>query len=757
MKIRDCLLYCLMMLVTLAPGAAPAEAQTRAYVTNPTANVVNVIDTATNAVVGTIAVGAGPSRVAISQDGSRAYVTNTASNSVSVIDTATDTVLRDIAVGDTPSTIAVTPGGDRVYVMVAGGVVQVIDTTANAIVASVVTHGIGDMAVTPDGSRVYVASGHVDVIDTATNTLVASFAAEHTAVANVINVAVAVAFSPDGTRAYIPVVIYDFRNSGFSADGGVAVVDTASNSVTGMIRLGSQPGSIALTRDGGRAYVGIQSLWVNTIYVAGFFPGRYVAAIDTSTNAAIAWIDLGADGNVWDLQNTPAELAVTPDRSAVYVAIPRIGSVAALDTASNVVTMKIPVGTFPYGLAIVPDPSAALKPYLIDAVDDSTPAPVPACCDGAVVGNVLANDLLGGARASAGSVALSLVSSTSPGVLLDDASGIVTVAQATEVGIHSLVYKICEKAVPDNCDVATMTVPVRAPYVIDAANDGATAFPGTRAVASVLDNDTLGGAAARSNSVTLSVTSSSDADITLNPVGGSVSVAEGAAVGVHTLVYRICEIESPGNCDEATVTVTVVPLVITAAPDTGASPRTGGTAVANVLANDTLGGVPATLARVTLSLVSSTNAGVTLGLANGSVSVAPGTTAGNQTLVYRICETGRPSNCTDGTATVTVNPYVVQAVNDSARASSRQAGTVVASVLGNDTIGGAPATPTNVTLSLVSLTPANSKIWLDLSNGSVNLRGKTSSGTYLLVYRICETENATNCSQATVTLVLSGR
>ena len=40
-----------------------------------------------------------------------AYVTNSASDTVSVIDTATDTVVTTIAVGDNPAVVAITPDG----------------------------------------------------------------------------------------------------------------------------------------------------------------------------------------------------------------------------------------------------------------------------------------------------------------------------------------------------------------------------------------------------------------------------------------------------------------------------------------------------------------------------------------------------------------------------------------------------------------------------------------------------------------------
>ena len=70
--------------------------------------------------------------------------------------------------------------------------------------------------------------------------------------------------------------------------------------------------AIALTQDGSRAYAAIDYSWIDTGYGAGFFPGHFVAAIDTATNAVIDWIDLGADGADWTLQNKPAGLAVFP-------------------------------------------------------------------------------------------------------------------------------------------------------------------------------------------------------------------------------------------------------------------------------------------------------------------------------------------------------------------------------------------------------------------------------------------------------------
>ena len=735
----------LVLILMILPGsAAPAKAQTKAYVANTTANVVEVIDTATDAVVATVAVGTGPTRVAIAPDGIRAYVSNTNSLSVSAIDIATDTVVATIPVSGNPGALVVTPNGQHVYVVLSGGEVQVIDTALDAVIATVPIAGSGGgIAITPDGARVYIAAGAISVIDTLTNTVVDSFNADAGRVTGV-------SISPDGSRAYFVTNGLDIFGSG----AGVIVLDTATHAVIRTILLGGLPGQIALAPDGSRAYVGIQAVWVNTGYGAAFIPGRSVTVIDTVLNAVSGSIDLGADGTSWTLQNTAAGIAVSPDRSDIYIAIPRISSVAVVNTSTHVVRQRISVAAGPNGLAIVPDPSVIVTPYVIRAVNDKAPFSVPST-GATAVASVLANDTLGGARATLAHVALSQQSTTDSRITLNLASGSVTVAAGASIGTHALGYQICEIASPLNCDGATVALNIRAPYVINAVDDSATAFPGTTALTNVLANDTLGGTIAKRTTVKLSV-SSTVAGITLNVTSGSVSVAPGTPIGTHSLVYRICEIADPLNCDDATVRITVVPNAIDAVNDSGTSTRAGGVAVADVLANDRFKGVAATRTKVSLAFVSSTNAGVTLTVSNGAVLVAAGTAAGTHALAYRICEIASPSNCDQAIVTVTVTSYVVNAVNDFARASSKVAGTALASVLSNDYLGTMRATIANVTVAMVSVTPANPQIWLDPSDGSVDVLGKTDSVIYSLVYEICERTNPANCDRATVTLELSG-
>lgn len=744
------------LFVLLGPGAARAEAQAPVYVANSRADVVRAHDLVNRNFVD-IPVGSAPAQVVVDKDGRRAYVINAVSHSASVIDIASASLVATIEVGDVPTSVAVTPGG-RVYVMLASGVLRAFNRNAGGdayeAAGEVVIGGTnGRIAVTPDGGFVYVASGTVSVVRTSDHAVIHTFVPEVTASPNVTNMAVDVAISAAGT-AYVGVITYGYGFLGFEASGGLAVVDTLETPglVTETIPLYSLPGAISLSADGSRAFVGIQAYWANTGYGAAFLPGRWVTSIDTRTKT-VDWIDLGGDASAWGRQNTAAGVAVSADGTALYVAIPGIDSLAVVSTASNTVTEYLEEPGGPSGVAVVPDGSASRAPAPVDpiaAVDDSPARPLPPRVPGLVL-NVLANDTVGSAPA-AGRVTLSLVSPLSEGVTLDTGTGAVAITAEAPVGSHSFTYEICDTRSPDNCGRAAVTLAVRAPFVIDAADDRVTSSPGTTAIANVLANDTLDSAAAAPN-VELSVVSRSPG---LGITNGWLFLSGDAAPGSHALVYRICEIASPANCDEATATVSVAARVIHAVNDSATASRTGGIAIASVLANDTLDEAPATLARVFVARVSSPNSGVTLDASTGSVTVTRGAAAGVHTRDYQICESASPSNCTEGTVTVTVQPYVVNAVPDQARASSKNSGIAISNVLANDTVGDSPATTSNVKLSLVSISPANSRIRLN-SNGSVELQSRAGSGTYALVYQICEVAGPANCGRATVSLNLSGR
>lgn len=299
------------------------------------------------------------------------------------------------------------------------------------------------------------------------------------------------------------------------------------------------------------------------------------------------------------------------------------------------------------------------------------------------------------------------------------------------------------------------------PGVFAYDDSGSVASPsGGIAVANVLGNDWIHGARATLLAVSLSLVSSDDPHVALDLITGAVTVASGAIVGTHSLVYAICDSSNPTSCSSAVATVNVPPYVIAAGNDAGtASPSVTSNAIASVLANDTLGGAQATAGSVAMSLVSISpgTTGVTFNSANGSVRVSAGTPLGPYAVVYRICELANPTNCAQATATVTVAPYAVDAVNDVASGSSKVGGTILASVLTNDRFNGAPLTGGQIVLSLVSLAPASSGITLSTATGAVQVAPKTDSGDYTLTYRICDATDPVNCDTATVAISLSGR
>ena len=79
----------------------------RVFVTSGGEGTVQVIDTATNAIVAKIAVGKRPWNMALTPDGSKLYVACGRSNAVAVIDTDTNAKIAEIAVGELPWGVAI--------------------------------------------------------------------------------------------------------------------------------------------------------------------------------------------------------------------------------------------------------------------------------------------------------------------------------------------------------------------------------------------------------------------------------------------------------------------------------------------------------------------------------------------------------------------------------------------------------------------------------------------------------------------------
>jgi YVTN family beta-propeller protein len=170
--------------------------------------------------------------------------------------------------------------------------------------------------------------------------------------------------------------------------GGVAVIDTATDTVTTTITAGSRPNGVAVGPGSSRVYVSNEA-------------GDTVSFIDTATNAVVATASVGdvpftldvdptgarlyvgnasdntvsvvdaATGAILDTIHLPGDIygvAAHPVGTKVYVVNPVLDQLSVIDTATDNVIGKIAVGDHPDGIAIDP---AGTRVYVANQTDDT--------------------------------------------------------------------------------------------------------------------------------------------------------------------------------------------------------------------------------------------------------------------------------------------------------------------------------------------------------------------------------------------------
>jgi YVTN family beta-propeller protein len=266
------------------PGAVALSPDgSRLYIANTSGPGLAVLNTITKTEISAPVVG-GSDDLAVSPDGSRIYVAATdytGSHPLSVVDSATNTIIGSpisvgTSVGTKLSDLAVSPDGSRVYAIyntyygseADQGRVSVINTATNAAIGTPIPVGWQPLAVavSPDGHRVYVANmnGTMSVIDTSTNTVVDTFlfgkSVNDTEIQDL-------AVSPDGSRIY---AVGGSTNAvDNNAMGTVSVIDTATDTVVGTpIPVSGPPFRAVISPDGSRLYVtGINNTGAMTVSI----------------------------------------------------------------------------------------------------------------------------------------------------------------------------------------------------------------------------------------------------------------------------------------------------------------------------------------------------------------------------------------------------------------------------------------------------------------------------------------------------------
>jgi YVTN family beta-propeller protein len=322
-------------------GAKPPAPGFLAYVTNEDSNELTIIDTGTDSVVATIAVGTRPRGVKVTPDGRTVFValsgspkcppsmpdeeceklkTDKSKDGVAVIDAATRAVTTG---GSDPEAFDISADGKLLYVSNEdAGTASIVEIGPGTVRATVPTGREPEgVTVSPDGKTVWI-TGETDhdltVLDAETGMKATS-----------VKVGLrprSVGFLPNATRAY----------STNEADGTLSVVDVASRKVIGTIKLPGEakPMGIAVSPDG------------KTIYVSTGRGGQ-VVAVDAATDAVTGSVAVG---------RRPWGIAITPDGKKLYSANGPSNDVSVVDLATLTVVATVPAGGVPWGVAIGPRP-----------------------------------------------------------------------------------------------------------------------------------------------------------------------------------------------------------------------------------------------------------------------------------------------------------------------------------------------------------------------------------------------------------------
>src|SRR5579864_8483314 len=319
-------LRCLGLLLALPLAAATV----RIIQTNSAGDNVDIIDPATNKVVGVINGIEVNHGVAVAPDGRRYYISNEAESTLDVVDTKTLKVTRNIPLSGHPNNIAISKDGRRVYVSiaVAPGAVDVIDTASQEKVKSIPVKGaVHNTYVTPDGKYIVtgsIPSKTITVIDAQTETPAWSLTMDLGIRPLAFNT------NPDGSTKWIFVQL-----SGFN---GFAVVDFETRKEIQRIKLPNLPPGKAPFPEGGNESHGMavtsdgKTLVVNS---------RLNSSIYTYSLPDLKLLGAAEVGH------SPDWVTLTPDGKTAYVANAGSNSVSVVDLKTMREVTRVNVGQVP--------------------------------------------------------------------------------------------------------------------------------------------------------------------------------------------------------------------------------------------------------------------------------------------------------------------------------------------------------------------------------------------------------------------------
>ena len=322
---------------------------------------------------------------------------------------------------------------------------------------------------------------------------------------------------------------------------------------------------------------------------------------------------------------------------------------------------------------------------------------------------------------------------------------------ATKPGKYIYFVPVCGPNQTNGCPLSPLEITVLDPINIDKPvtnNDFAIILQGTPINLNVLANDQAGDPS--------KILDPSSLTIVTNPLHGTVIVNNNGSitytpnayfVGTDSLVYQVCDNNSPAQCQTAItyfkIEATGSTPVTTASDDyisTVASATTANTVSGTVLLNDqnSGGGI------LTATLISgpSSAQGTLVFNSDGTYSFTPSAGfVGPINIVYEVCG-GSPVDCAKATLHVLVNP---------APTLTNDAATAYVNIPTSGNISTNDVVPTGTTYSQpAALTGATIVV---NANGTYSFTA-TTAGTYTYTVPVCAPGQTNNCPTETLVIVV---
>ena len=314
------------------PGAQPINTTDRVYTADQTSNTVTVINPATNAVLGTLALGdqrlsntLGPQYLrdvdvhglGFSRDGRYLNVISVTSNTVTVIRTIDNSVVSRTTVGRAAHEGFFAPNGKTVWVADrALARLDIVDALHGGIVGSVRTaDGPSKVLFSPDGSLAYVnhlRSGTIDVISVGRRAVVRRI----TGLADTFSSDMAL--SADGKQLWVA----------HKKVGKSSVVDVVHSRVIAVLTTGANTNHPAYVTTPAATYVYVTVGGENVTKVYEERPGQPIRLAGTIASSGVE----------------PHGIWPSPDNSRVYVVNEKSDTVDVISTGSRTILRTLHVG-----------------------------------------------------------------------------------------------------------------------------------------------------------------------------------------------------------------------------------------------------------------------------------------------------------------------------------------------------------------------------------------------------------------------------